>query len=195
MMSQKKRTAAAGVKQLTADEFMAKHKKELAENDFLKVGAPPPAFSKATSGALGTPLDPEVSAYFTALTNTHEFRLLSELRKWWRIRLLRAAKEENSPEAYRELLEGLLIRLCVEAPDGVFIPRRGSRGAPRKQSTEQIYGAWIANGLPSWGELAFFSFGRDYTVADEKQRKKLRDRCRQAVGRESKRLATKLLPD
>jgi hypothetical protein len=133
MMSKIKRTAAARMKQLTVDEFMAKHQNELAEDDSLKVGPPPPALSKATSGPIGMPLDPEVSAYFTAVTNTHEFRLFDELREWWRVRLLGAAKKENSPEADRELLEGILIRLRVEAPEGVFIPRRKSRGAPRKQ--------------------------------------------------------------
>src|SRR5690242_19956955 len=115
-----KTTAAAGIRQLTAAEFMAKHQSELEENDELKVGPPPSISQMATL----TEHDPELSAWFHALTQTYTYRIIGELRQWWLVRLLGAAKKENSPEAYRELLEGFLIRLGVEAPEGVFIPHR-----------------------------------------------------------------------
>jgi hypothetical protein len=190
MMSKIKHIAKVGVKQLTADEFFVKHQSELAEDDSLKV-EPPPQLSKMTSSPIWMPLDPEVSAYFAALTNTNESRLRSKFGSWWRVRLLAAAKKENSPEAYRELLEGLLISLGLEPPDGVLVPRRRPRGAPRKQSTEQTYRTWILNGQPRWSELAYIVFGRDYIGADANQRKNLRDRCEKAVKRQ-KRIATKL---
>jgi hypothetical protein len=62
---------------------------------------------------------------------------MSELKKYWLVRLLKAAKKENSPEAYRELLEGWLIRLGVEPPQGVFLLSRRRRGAPRKASIDR----------------------------------------------------------
>src|SRR6266849_7459292 len=138
MMSKVKPTAAAGAKELTAEEFMARHQSELAEDESLKLGPPPRMVSQV--GLANA--DPEITAWFRAVTNTHEYQLISELRKWWLVRLLVAANKENSPEAYRELLESFLIKLGVEAPEGVFIPRRGPRGAPRKQSTEQTYVTW-----------------------------------------------------
>jgi hypothetical protein len=184
-----KTIAVAGVKQLTAEEFMAKHQSELAENDEeLKIGPPPASISQMAT--LTDHYDPELSAWFHALTNTHTYRLISDLRQWWLVRLLGAAKKENSHEAYRELLEGLLIRLGVQAPEGVLIPHRRSPGAPPKKSTEQIYRTWIEIGQLEWSSLACIVFGRDYTAAGPEQRKKLRDRCRRAVERYKMRLAT-----
>ena len=106
-----------------------------------------------------------------------------ELKRYWLVRLLKAAKKENSPEAYRELLEGWLIRLGVEPPQGVFLLSRRRRGAPRKALTEQIYQIWLRNERPAWGELAYNVYGADYTRADSKLRKRLRDRCARAVRR------------
>jgi hypothetical protein len=110
-------------------------------------------------------------------------RLRKELRDYWVVRLLRAANEENSPEAYRELLEGWLIQLSVEPPEGVFAPVRKKRGAPPKKSTEHICRVWLEHGRPTWRVLAYLVYGADYTSANGDQRKKLRDRCRQAVAR------------
>ena len=92
-------------------------------------------------------------------------------------------KQENSPEGYRELLEGWLIRLGVEPPEGVFLPPRRGRGAPRKASTEQIYRIWLEDGRPDWSTLAYDVHRAAYTRADAKQRKTLRDFCRRAVRR------------
>jgi len=101
----------------------------------------------------------------------------------WVIRLLKAAANENSREAYRELLEGLLIRLGVEPPDGVLLPSPRPRGAPHKASTELIYQVWLQNGKPNWNSLAYEFYRAHYTSADAKVRKTLRDRCRRAVKR------------
>src|SRR5690242_1153497 len=182
-----KTTAVADVKQLTAEEFMAKHQSKLAENDE-KIGPPPASISQK---ATWNHYDAELSAWFHALPHTYTYRIISELKQWWLVRLLGAAKKESSPEAYRELLEGFLIRLDVEAPEGVFIPHRRSPGAPPKKSTEEIYRTWIEKGKPGWSSLAYFVSGQDYTAADANQRKKLRDRYRRAVARHQKRLATK----
>jgi hypothetical protein len=57
------------------------------------------------------------------------------------------------------------------------------RGAPRKESTEQIYRIWLENERPDWGKLAYRVYGPDYTKADATQRKRLRDRCGRAVRR------------
>ncbi len=176
-------------KQLTADEFMAKHQPELAEDDRFKLPPVPLSLSKIALGGLDY-LDPEVAAYFRALTSTNDYRLMSDLKQWWLVRLLRTAVEEDCPEGYRELLEDWFIRLGIEPPDGVLIPRRKSRGAPLKKSTEEIYRQWIGQERPDWQKLALITYGRDYIVADVNQRKKLRDRCRRAVERHQKRLAT-----
>jgi hypothetical protein len=184
----KKRTAKEQ-KQLTADEFMAKHQREIAEDDRLKVH-PPLSLSKAGGTTGLSDLTAEVTAYFRALTSTPDYRLISQLKEWWLVRLLRAAAEDDCPEGYRELLEDWLIRLGVEPPDGVLIPRRKLRGAPLKKSTEEIYRQWIGQERPSWRELAYAIYQREYTAADTKQRKNLRDRCRRAVERHQERLAT-----
>jgi len=189
MMSKTKNTPHRLANRLTADEFMAKHQRELAEDDRLKLPPTPLGLSKLARGGLDY-LDPEVAEYFRALTSTNDYRLISDLKQWWLVRLLKAAVKEDCPEGYRELLESWLIRLGVEPPDGVLIPRRKSRGAPLKKSTEEIYRQWIGQERPDWSKLAHVIYGRAYLEADSNQRKKLRDRCRQAVERHKKRLAT-----
>jgi hypothetical protein len=104
MMSKMKRTPVPGKKKLTAEEFRTKHQREFAEDDRSKL-QPPASISQVS---LGLNLNPEVSRYFAALTQTYHFRLTRQLQEWWLVRLLGAAAEEECPEAYRELLEGWL---------------------------------------------------------------------------------------
>jgi hypothetical protein len=180
-MSDRKKVAV----QLTAAEFMAKHAKELAESEqeasikLLRTIFPEGPISLARLGASNPALDKWLQARAALPGN----RLISELQKYWVIRLLKAAANENSREAYRELLEGLLIRLGVEPPDGVLLPSPRPRGAPHKASTELIYQVWLQNGKPNWNSLAYEFYRAHYTSADAKVRKTLRDRCRRAVKR------------
>jgi len=174
-----------GKVELPAAEFMAKHTQELAESEqevsmtLFALTFPEGQISLAS---LMTP-NPKLDAWLQAREALPGYRLMSELKRYWLVRLLKAAKKENSAEAYRELLEGWLIRLGVEPPQGVFLLSRRRRGAPRKASTEQIYQIWLRNARPPWGELAYNVYGADYTRADSKLRKKLRDRCIRAVRR------------
>lgn len=171
--------------ELPAAEFMAKHTQELAESEqevSQKLFASIFPEGHISLASLTTPY-PKLDMWFQARQALPGFRVMSELKKYWLVRLLQAATRENSPEAYRELLEGWLIRLGVEPPQGVFLPTRRGRGAPRKASTEQIYQIWLQNERPAWGELAYHVYGADYTRADSKLRKTLRDRCVRAVRR------------
>jgi hypothetical protein len=168
------------------ENFKAKHSSLLAEDDLQKIGPPPRSLLEPASPGLN-PLPTEVSAYFGALTRSHDFQLVSQLRQWWLVRLLNAAAQERCPEAYRAFLEDLLIRLGVEPPDGVLVRHRRARGAPIKKSTEEIYRTWIGLGKCSPNQLAYYVYGSSYTKANSKERKTLRDRCRQAVERCQKR--------
>ena len=57
--------------------------------------------------------------------------------------LLETARQENCPEAFKEILEVLLLGfLHVKAPDGVFAPSKRSPGAPTKELTREIHIAW-----------------------------------------------------
>jgi hypothetical protein len=174
-----------GKVELPAAEFMAKHAPELAESEqkvSMKLFASMFPEGQISLASLTTP-NPKLDAWLQAREGLPGYRLMSELKRYWLVPLLKIATKENSPEAYRELLEGWLIRLGVEPPPGVFLISRRGRGAPRKASTEQIYQIWFQNQQPAWGELAYDVYGADYTRADSKLRKKLRDRCMRAVRR------------
>ena len=170
---------------LPAAEFMARHMRELEESEEVismkLLGSVFPQ-GQTSLAWLVTP-SPARDAWLQAREAAPGYRLMRELRQYWLVRLLRAANKENSPKAYRELLEDWLIKLGVEPPEGVLLPSRRRRGAPRKESTEQIYRIWLQNGRPEWSALAYDVFRVDYTSADTKQRKKLRDRCCRAVKR------------
>jgi hypothetical protein len=170
---------------LPASEFLAKHQHEIKESEEI-IGEK--LLDSLFPGGMISLRDvitpgPTRDAWWQARASEPAYRLMKELRQYWLVRLLKAAKDENSPEAYRELLEGWLIRLGVEPPEGVLVRSRRPRGAPRKKSTEEIYRIWVANGQPEWSVLAFYVYRADYTRADARQRKKLRDRCARAVRR------------
>ena len=178
-MSTKKEIA-----ELPAEEFMSRHMQELDESEeaiSMKLLASVGPQETNSLAWLVTP-GPKHDAWLRAQA-APGFRLMRELRQYWLVRLLRAAIKENSPAAYRELLEGFLIRLGVEPPEAVLSPPRRPRGAPHKESTEHVFRVWVQNGRPEWGALAYYVYRAEYTAADAKQRKKLRDRCRRAVSR------------
>jgi hypothetical protein len=164
---------------------MALHESELSESeDVISLRLLNSMFPQGQLSLkwLATP-SPELDAWLDAKEAAPGNRLIRELRDYWLVRLLRTAKREHSPEAYRELLQELLVKLRAEPPDGVFRPMRRSQGAPRKESTKQVYRIWLENGRPDWGRLAHAVHGAAYTRADSKLRKTLRDRCRRAVQR------------
>ncbi len=167
------------------ENFKAKHSRVLAEDDLLKIGTPPRSLYEPARVGLSS-LPTELSAYFDRLTKSHDFQLAREIQQWWPVRLLRAAAQEHSPEAYRLFLDDLLIRLDIEPPDGVLVRHRRAPGAPIKKSTEEIYRTWIGLSKCKPSQLAFYVYGTEYTRANTKGRKTLRDRCRQAVKRGQK---------
>ncbi len=175
---------ARGV-ELSAAEFMTKHASELAESEEIishKLLASAFPEGKITLQDLLRP-SPAIEAWERARAELPGYQLRRQLKQYWLFRLLEAARKENSPDAYRELLEGWLIQMGVEPPEGVLTSPRRPRGAPRKESTEQIYRKWLTNGRPAWNQLAYDVYGADYTKADARQRKRFRDRCQRAVQR------------
>lgn len=107
--------------------------------------------------------------------------------------LLKAAEQENSPEAFKQLLEVLLVFLGARPPQGVFTPTRssGKRGRPITSQTVLIYSTWVSLGRPSLftNQLAAKVFGPSFTKANGIDRRKMRDRCRRALQRYNNRLA------
>lgn len=186
-----------GKRKMSAAEFSAAHATELAETE--QVVSLELLASSFPEGAiplsqLAAP-NPAFNAWLEARAALPGNRLMFELKQYWLVRLMKAALDENSPEAYRELLEGWLIRLGVEPPEGVLAPLRRRRGAPLKVSTEQIYRIWLQNAQPSGRELAFEVYGADYIRKDAKQRKILRDRCLQAVRRYRAKVRDEKVPN
>jgi hypothetical protein len=170
---------------LSAAEFMRKHASEVTQSEeVISTRLLASIFSegKIPASELMAP-GPRLIAWQQRREQLPGYQLMRELKQYWLVRLLKVAREENSPEAYRELLEGWLIRLGIEPPTGVLVPPRRSRGAPRKESTEQIYRIWVTNDRPQWSTLAYQVYRTDNTKADASQRKKLRDRCQHAVKR------------
>lgn len=124
-MSEKKRSR---FRKLMVDEFMAKHRSEIAESeDVISIRQLAKIPEATTLSWFWTP-SPELDAWRQAIEESPGHRLIRELKRYWRVRLLGAAAKENNPAAYRQILEVLLLILDVEAPEGVFIPHRGSPG-------------------------------------------------------------------
>jgi hypothetical protein len=109
--------------------------------------------------------------------------------------LLQAAKERNSPAAFKDLL-GLLIQfLNVGCPPGVFTPpppmglgRVRRRGAPKKLAAEMTRARWIQRGKPKLDAkvcdvLANLGYPDEYAKAPPRSRarKRLRDRVAKQV--------------
>jgi hypothetical protein len=116
------------------------------------------------------------------------FRIaVSQLKRTAFARLLHAAGQENSPEAFKGILQVLILFLGVETPVGVFTPMRkpGKPGRPISSEGEQIHSRWVEMGMPSPSKnaLAQAFYGALFTKASGSDRRKLRDKCRQAVDR------------
>jgi hypothetical protein len=121
---------------------------------------------------------------------------VSQLKRTSFSRILKTAGRENSPEAFKEILELLLHLLRVEIPAGVFTPMRkaGKPGRPISIENVQIYSRWVEMGQPSpsKNDLAQAFYGESFTEANGIGRRKLRDKCRQAVERYLERLIAEL---
>jgi hypothetical protein len=173
---------------LPADEFRIRHAAEFEEDETYLLTR---AIATLKAGPLNAsePLFVgEGAVFYNAFLASTGHRLMTELRNYWRIRLLVAAKEENSPDAYREVLESLLLSLHVGPPEGVLTRRRGTPGAPVKPKTKRIYETWLASeDKKDFQHLAFLVFGRDFTTAQPNQRKNYTEQCRQAVEGEKRR--------
>jgi hypothetical protein len=106
-------------------------------------------------------------------------------------RILEAAKRENSPEAFKEVLEHLLRLMGLKAPTGVFAPTRipGRLGRPISSENERIYLKWIESGKTSLfkNDLAMAVYGKEFNKANGIHRRKMRDKCRRAVERHNER--------
>jgi hypothetical protein len=111
-------------------------------------------------------------------------------------RILETAGQENSPEAFKEILELLIRSLGVETPVGVFTPRQktGRPGRPISSESERIYSRWVEIGEPSpfRNDLAKAYYGAMFRKASGTDRRKMRDKCRQALDRHLDRLITDL---
>jgi hypothetical protein len=180
---------APKVKRLSFDEFRARHEAVFAEDeDLLLAKALSSGGNKRVSLASSSTFGPDYGPWFAS----QGYRLTKELQTYWRVRLLAAAAKENSPEAFRDMLESWLSKLRIEAPKGVFTPSRRALGEPVKRSgrpisseNEQIYSIWNRIGQPSpySNALANAFYGPKFTIASGTDRRKMRDRCRNAVDR------------
>jgi hypothetical protein len=91
-------------KQLSFDEFMAKHARVSSR--------------RLMTSSRWTRHDQSPPRQWTLVlrprSNRRSFsRRMDELRQWWLVRLLTAAGKENSPKAYRELFEYWLSRQAI----------------------------------------------------------------------------------
>jgi hypothetical protein len=159
-------------KPLSYDEFMAKHEREQSAIDFLFApvrGKPMTLAQLLSGGPQRPPLPP----------------LMLKLRGHPFFRLLRAAGQENCPEAYNMFLYLWLCRMGMRPPDGVLVEPRGQPGRPRNRQTAVIYDKWMEIGEPPLGrrKLAQAVYGAEFTKASSADRKKMVDRCRRAVER------------
>lgn len=119
---------------------------------------------------------------------------IAELRHSVDVRLLRRAANDGDLEACKVLLLNLLGELHVNLPKGVLTkwPKLGRPGRPRDPQTAQIYERWLKIGTPSLtgSELPKTFFGKQFTAASGKERRRMRDLCRNAVRREQVRRAS-----
>jgi hypothetical protein len=114
---------------------------------------------------------------------------LPYLNDWWLVRQLRAAAQENSPDAYKIRLDYFLSRwLDAEPPEGVLTPFAKSRGRRWSPETEKIWLTWKDIGRPPLTriDLANAFYGERFKSASGEHRKRMIDRCRAAVTRKIK---------
>jgi hypothetical protein len=101
------------------------------------------------------------------------------------LRVLVQAARHNCPSAFSAFLQQWLLRLGIDAPEGVFRPIHRRRGRPKDPEAGSIHLLWIAIGSPSLAstKLAKAYDGDAYHAADAATRKEMVDRLRQAVER------------
>jgi len=101
--------------------------------------------------------------------------------------LLKTAQRESNSEAFKEILQILIQSLGVEAPKGVFTPKPKTGKPGRRISAEgaQIFSKWEKIGEPSpYGNaLAQAYYGASFTNANGIDRRRMRDKCRNAIDR------------
>ena len=164
--------AAYSRNQLSYQEFAVKHESELADVDDI-IGSPAGNPSKTLTLAQAS----------TRLTRPPLPPWMQELKRTSLFRLLSAAGQENCPDALNFLLYFWLRRMGVRIPEGVFVEPRGTPGRPRR--TVGVYNRWIEIGQPPLGQtkLAVAIFGEAFKQANAADRRRMIDRCRQAVRR------------
>jgi hypothetical protein len=178
-MSEMRTLALGRRKQISYEEFMARHDKEHSTADFgflrFDFEGSPISASQLAAGPLRLPpLSP----------------LMLELKHHPLFRLLAAAAEENCPDAFTTILYLWLCRLGARPPEGALTEPRGKAGRPRERLTQIIYKKWTEIGCPplSHHQLAFAIYGPEFTKAGSAGRKKMVDRCRRAVQRRQAQL-------
>jgi hypothetical protein len=110
--------------------------------------------------------------------------LWEKVQRWWPVRVLRLAADED-PEQTKRLLYFWLRLLEVKLPEGVLVPFRGKPGRPRKDNTAAIVATWTMLGKPylSGQLLARKVFGESFTSAPPSEKNRLVNQCRRAVER------------
>ena len=164
-------------KQLTYAEFATRHRGDVS-SAFSLMGLSMPSFSGMVSLArMATP------APLAPLPP-----VMQELKRTSFFRLLTAAGRENCPDAYVFLMSIWMRRMGLRIPQGVFAKPRGTPGRPPNAFT--YYATWIEIGSPPLHltKLASTMFGEPFRLADIAGRKRMVDRCRNAVTRFQKQL-------
>src|SRR5262252_2278661 len=166
-------------KQISYDEFWERHERGWGkELDFL---IPPLRGMQRTTLAegLSAPIQKRVLP-----------PLMEQLRKHPLIDVLRAASQENCPEAFYNLVLLWFVSLDVRPPVSVLVPPKGTPGRPKQEQTVRIYNIWNELGRPplSKKKLAFAVYGQEFTKAGSAERKRMVDRCRRAVERHNAQL-------
>jgi hypothetical protein len=144
---------------------------------------------------LRTPSDP-VSLKASAGTGIPYLLAIHHLNEVGFTPLLKAAQRDNHPEAFKEILQILIHSLGVETPKGVFTPKpkTGKPGRPISIESVRIYSKWVEIGEPSpyRSDLAKAVYGVSFNKASGLDRRRMRDRCRNAVDRHLDRLIADL---
>jgi len=172
-MTKTTKAAASRTDQLSYQEFVVRHKRELTD--------------AASVIGLAAKSSSETLTLAQAAASAQRRRPLpqwmQELKGTSFFRLLAAAGRENCPDALNFLLYLWLRRMGVTIPEGVFVETRGTPGRPRKSF--EVYRKWIDLGQPALGttKLAVAVYGETFKEANAEDRAKMIDRCRKTVAR------------
>jgi len=105
------------------------------------------------------------------------------LEESWLIATLRIAAEAGHQKVFRTLLLDLMTRVNVEVPPGIVKPPpKRPRGRPISQPRKDILSLWrqLGEPSPSTNDLAREVYGTEFTKADARERRKMRDRTRRS---------------